>query len=378
MTCLERGLDPSRLVSPAIDRLPLYRPGKSIDEVRRTFGLEQVVKLASNESPFGPSPRALEAIHRALAGLNRYPDGAPELRGELAAHHGVRPEEIILGSGSSDLLELVVRTFATPEEHAVVSAGTFPAYRLFLAAAQIPFAEVPLRRMSVDLGAMAEAVRPETKLLFLANPNNPTGTWYGKEELEQFLAALPPAVVLVLDDAYVDYQAPTEVVDSLGVMRRRPRTLVTRTFSKAHGLASLRIGYAIGSEELLGQMAKVHRPFPVSQVATEAARASLADPGHLEQIVRWTAEGRAFLRGALAELGFTVLPSQANFVTADLGAEEKVRAFSQTLLERGLIVRPLQAFGLPGCVRISAGAPSENQELVREVRRLDLTPYRRE
>ena len=362
--------DERPLLSPTIAALPLYRPGRSVEEVARGCGLAEVLKLASNENPLGPSPRAVEAAVAALRSAHRYPDGAAtELKAALAERCGVSPEQLVLGAGSTDLIELCVRTFATPQEHAVISAGSFIAYRLFLLSAGIPFTETPLAGMAIDLEAMAAAVRPETKLVFIPNPNNPTGSRFGAAALTRFLGQLGSQVVLVLDDAYLDFNEGPDVPDTLGVLRARGRTVVLRSFSKVYGLAGLRLGFAVSSLPLAQALQRVHRPFAVSRVAVDAGRAALLDEEHLQRTVTLTAAGRRQLTDALQELGLEVLPSHANFVTMNLGAERVVDALSESLLRQGLIVRPLAAFGLPAHLRVSVGTERENGVVVDAIAR---------
>lgn len=345
------------LVSPVVAALPRYSPGKAISAVKRELGLSEIVKLASNESPFGPSPRAVEAMRAALGDTFRYPDDAAELREALAAPLGVKPDQVLLGAGATDLIELCVRTFGTPQGHAVVSHGSFIAYRLFLLAGGAPFTEAPLKDAAVDLDAIAAAVRPDTQLIFVANPNNPTGSRFGQAAFERFLAGLPPHVVLVLDDAYRDYN--DAALDTVAVVKRRPRTVVLRSFSKVHGLAGMRVGYAISSDELISALQRVQRPFPVSGVAIAGARAALFDDEHFHRTVEGTRSGRAWLRERLQTLGFSVLESHTNFVTVALASPKAVDALTDRLLHQGIIIRPLGAFGLPAHARISVGEARE-------------------
>ena len=357
-----------RLAVPSIEALPAYQAGKSIEEVAREFGLAEVIKLASNENPLGPSPRAVEAIVRAAPGVHRYPDdAAPALRGALADRHRVAPEQVVLGAGSTDLVELSVRAFAGAPDHAVISAGSFVAYRLFLCAAGVPFTETPLREFAVDLDAMAAAVREETTLVFLANPNNPTGSRFGAAALDRFLAAIPAEVVVVLDEAYVDFHEAPDAPDSLAVLAVRPRTIVLRTFSKVFGLAGLRLGYAVTARPVADVLLRARRPFAVSRLAIEAGRAALEDERHRRRTVELTSAGRAFLSSALARLGLRVLPSQTNFVAAEIGTPAQATTLADSLLRRGLIVRPAAAFGLPGFVRFSVGTERENRLLAEEI-----------
>lgn len=355
----------ARLAVPAIEALPIYQAGRSVEEVAREFGIAEVVKLASNENPLGPSPRAVEAICRAARNAHRYPDdAAPSLRGELADRHRVDIGQLVLGAGCTDLIELAVRTFAGPSDHAIVSAGSFIAYRLFLLAAGVPFSETPLSDHAIDLEAMAAAVRPETTLVFLPNPNNPTGSRFGAAALGRFLAAIPDEVVVVLDDAYVEFHVAPDVPDTVALVAARPRTIVLRSFSKAHGLAGMRLGYAITSTPLAEVMRRAHRPFAVSRPAIDAGLAALGDEEHLLRTVALTIAGRAWLATAFAALGLAALPSQANFVAVSIGRDEEAVALALALLRRGLIVRPVASFGLPGFVRVSVGTEEENRRLV--------------
>ncbi|MHB8874609.1 MAG: histidinol-phosphate transaminase [Myxococcaceae bacterium] len=361
-----------KVVSAAIEGLPVYQAGRSIEEVSRDFGIEDIIKLASNENPFGPSPKAIAAMASALGSVSRYPDdGALELRTVLAARHGVGLGQVLLGAGGTDLIEVAVRTFTTPTDHALVSAGSFVAYRLFLMSASVPYAEVPLAGDSIDLPAIAAAVGPDTKLIFLPNPNNPTGTCFTAKELEAFLAAIPPTVVVVLDDAYVDYCEPgLNLPDTVALVRARPRTVVLRSFSKAYGLAGMRLGYAISSVELVDYMLKVRRPFSVSRLAIAAGRAAIDDREHVERTVRLTREGRAYLHQELTALGYRAVKSHANFVMVELGGADAVLTLVRSLLERGLIVRPLAPFGLPCALRITVGTERENRALIEALRAL--------
>ena len=354
------------MVSDVVASLPAYQAGRSIEEVSRDFGVTDIIKLASNENPFGPSPKAIAAMAAALPSAGRYPDdGAVELRAELARRHQVQPNQVVLGAGGTDLIELSVRTFTTPAEHALVSAGSFVAYKLFLMAASVPFDEVPLVGDAIDLPGIARAVRPNTKLIFLPNPNNPTGTRFTQGELERFVAEVPEQVVVVLDDAYLDFCQPEDdMPDSVALMQRRPRTLVLRSFSKAYGLAGMRLGYGLGAAELVDYLLKVRRPFAVNRLAIEGGRAALDDAEHLARTLLLTRQGRSYLHRELTSLGFRAVKSYANFVMVDLGTEAKVARLARALLERGLIVRPLAAFGLPHCLRFSVGTENENQKLV--------------
>jgi histidinol-phosphate aminotransferase len=347
------------LVSATVKNLPPYQPGRSIEAVRRELGNLEIIKLASNESPFGPSPKALEAMRKGLDQVFRYPDDGAALREALGSKLDVRADQFVLGAGATDLIELCVRTFGTPGGHAVVSQGSFIAYQLFLRSGGMTYTEAPLKNWAIDLDAVAAAVTPETQLIFLPNPNNPTGSAFGRDELDRFLAKLADHVVLVLDDAYKDYHDAPDVPDALAVMKRRPRTVVLQSFSKVHGLAGMRVGYAIASDELVSCLMRVHRPFAVARLALDAAYAALFDHEHVERTIEGTRRGRKFLQGGLQELGFQVLPTQTNFVTFNVGTEAAANQVTAGLLRQGFIVRPLAVFGLPTFVRISVGTEPE-------------------
>lgn len=357
------------LVTSRVQKVPIYQPSRSMEELRRTLGIAEIIKLGSNESPFGPSPLALEAMRHVLAETHRYPDGYA-LCQQLAQTLCVQPEQVVLGAGSTDLIELCIRTFATTEGHAVFSAGSFVAYRLFLLAASVPFTETPLADWEIDLDAMAGATRPDTQLIFLANPNNPTGSRFGATALERLIGRIHDDVVLVLDDAYADYIDPRDAPDApdtLAVLRRRPRTVVLRTFSKAHGLAGLRVGYAVTSGELASAMRRLHRPFPVDRVGLAGAQAALGDQDHLARTREANRNGRAQLLEGMRALGLEVLPSHANFVTAALPSQERAAELTRALWERGIIVRHLDSFGLPRCVRVTVGTEEENAKLLSQL-----------
>jgi histidinol-phosphate aminotransferase len=351
----------SSLVIPSIESLVPYEGGKPVEELERELGIKQAVKLASNENPHGPSPRALEAARSVLAGVHRYPDGAAyALRDAIARFHGVGRDEVIQGAGSNELLDLVVRAFATPEHHIVFGEPAFIVYRIAALAGGVPFTAVPLQNHVHDLPAMARAVTPRTRVLFVANPNNPTGTHVGRAAVEALLRGVPPEVIVVMDEAYFEYADAPDYPNSLALRHLRERLLVMRTFSKAYGLAGLRVGYAVGPVQLIDYMNRVRAPFNVSLPAQAAAVAALDDQAHVEQSrIANTAE-RARLTQELGALGLSVAPSQANFVLVDVGRPGRV--IYDRLLERGVIVRPFA--NLPTSLRVSCGLPHENDRFL--------------
>jgi histidinol-phosphate aminotransferase len=349
------------LVIPSIEALVPYEGGKPVEELEREFGITDAVKLASNENPLGPSPRAIEAARATIGGVNRYPDGvAFGLRDAIARFHGVRRDEVLQGAGSNELLDLVVRTFATPEHHIVFGEPAFIVYRIASLAYGVPFTAVPLKNLVHDLPAMAAAVTPRTRVVFVANPNNPTGTYVGRAEVEEFLRAVPPEVIVVMDEAYFEYAGAPDYPNSLALRHLRERLIVMRTFSKAYGLAGLRVGYAVGPAPLIDYMNRVRAPFNTSVPGQAAAIAALDDQAHVEQSRSMNTAERTRLTQALEAMGLSVAPSQANFILVELA--RPARPVYDRLLERGVIVRP---FGnLPTSLRVTCGLPRENDRFL--------------
>lgn len=351
----------SSLVIPSIESLLPYEGGKPVDELARELGITDAVKLASNENPLGPSPKAVEAARAVMAQVHRYPDGAAwALRERLAAFHGVTRDEVIQGGGSNELLDLVVRAFATPAHHIVFGEPAFVVYRIAALAGGVPFTAVPLVDQTHDLPAMAAAVTPETRIMFVANPNNPTGTHVGQSAVEAFLRAVPPEVIVVMDEAYFEYADAKDYPNSLELRGLRERLIVMRTFSKAYGLAGLRIGYAIGPVGLIGYMNRVRAPFNVTGPGQAAAVAALDDQDHVAKSRTMNGAERARLSARLTALGLTVAPSQANFVLVDV--RRPARPVYDALLRRGVIVRPFPS--LPTSLRVTAGLPQENERFL--------------
>jgi len=351
----------SELVIPSIESLVPYEGGKPIEELARELGVTDAVKLASNENPLGPSPRALEAARHAIANVHRYPDGAAfALRDRLAAFHAVRADEIIQGAGSNELLDLVVRTFATPAHHVVFAEPSFIVYRIAALAGGVPFSAVPLSNLVHDLPAMAAAVTPKTRVLFVANPNNPTGTHVGRAAVEKFLREVPPEVIVVMDEAYFEYADAPDYPNSLALRGLRERLLVMRTFSKAYGLAGLRVGYAVGPSRLIDYMNRLRAPFNVSTLAQMAAIAALDDEAHVVESRGMNGVERGRLTRELEALGLAVAPSQANFVLVDL--RRPARPVYDALLRHGVIVRPFA--NIPTSLRVTVGLPRENERFL--------------
>jgi histidinol-phosphate aminotransferase len=351
------------LASPHLRGLIPYSPGKPIEEVERELGIRDSVKLASNENPLGPSPLALAAIREALPNVHRYPDGSGHrLTRALASHWGVSPDMVILGNGSNELLELAGRCFLMPGDEAVYAEQAFVVYDMVAQVTGATKVAVPLRDFTHDLSGMRAAITPRTKLIFVANPNNPTGTSVPARALEDFLAAVPPDVPVVLDEAYYEYLAPELRPDSLRFARAGRLLLVLRTFSKIYGLAGLRIGYGIGPAPLIAVLNQAREPFNTSSLAQAGATAALGDEGHVRSTLAINEAGRKYLTEKCRALGLSVVPSVANFLLVDVGRPGPATA--DALLRHGVIVRPMAGYGFPTHLRISVGIPLENERCI--------------
>ncbi len=355
------------LVKPHIRELSPYVPGKPIEELERELGISDSVKLASNESPFGPSPKALAAARAALEDSHRYPDGASfALRAKLADRLDVGEEQLVFGCGADELLELLVKVLIGPGDECVYAWPSFAMYPIVVQGMGGRSVQVPLdEELTHDLPAMRAAIGDATKLVFVCNPNNPTGTSVRADAFEAFMSSVPDDVVIAIDEAYVDFARPEGFPDALAWARKRPGTIVLRTFSKTYGIAGLRIGYGVADAELASYLERARHPFNVSRVAEAAALGALEDEDYRERVTRENAAGRETLTRELTALGLRVWPSDANFVLVEAGADTYER-----LLREGVIVRPMRGFGLDGCVRISVGTPEENERLVKAMRRL--------
>ncbi len=357
----------ARIVKPHIAALRPYEPGKPIEELERELGIQGPVKLASNENPLGPSPLALAALRGALGSVHRYPDGKSyRLRGLLAKRLGVGEDQLVFGAGSDEILELLAKTFLGPGDEAVFAWPAFAMYPIVTQGMGATPVAVPLDANLVhDLEALRASVTDRTRLVFVCNPNNPTGTSVGADALDAFTASLPDDLVLVLDEAYYEYVRRSDFPDSLAWVARRPGTIVLRTFSKIYGLAGLRVGYGVGDRELISFLERARHPFNVSSPAEVAAFAALQDVEHLERSRAVNREGGDYLTRELGALGIEVTPSDANFVLARTGPE-----VYEPLLREGVIVRPMVGFGMPDYVRITIGLPEENERVVKALRRL--------
>ncbi|MGQ0750089.1 MAG: histidinol-phosphate transaminase [Betaproteobacteria bacterium] len=357
-------------LAPAYVReLAPYQPGKPISELAREMGLDEasIIKLASNENPLGVSPRARRAIDKVLHDLSRYPDGNGfELKQALHQRYGIAAEQIVLGNGSNDVLELAARAFLTPDDSAIYSQHAFAVYPLAVQAIGAQAIEVPARNFAHDPDAMLKALRDDTRLVFIANPNNPTGTMIAGTALEAFIAAVPDRVLVVLDEAYNEYVPREHAYDSLARLPRHPNLVVTRTFSKVYGLAGLRVGCAFAAPDVADLMNRVRQPFNVNSVSLAAAAAALEDADFVRRSIELNSDGMRQITAGLARLGLDYIPSFGNFVSFKVADAARVY---QRLLRSGVIVRPIASYGMPDHLRVTIGLESENARFLESLQR---------
>jgi len=349
-----------RLAVTGVQQLIPYKPGKPIEELERELGLDRIIKLASNENPLGLGEKALAAIQAILPELALYPDGSGFLlKQALAKKYAVDVDQITLGNGSNEILELVARAFLTPELEVVFSQHAFAVYPIVTQALGATAVVAPALNYGHDLDAMLQKVTGKTRLVFIANPNNPTGTLLSQASLERFISALPDTVVCVLDEAYFEFVSRIEPINSIDWLKKFPNLLITRTFSKAYGLAGLRIGYGLSSPQLADILNRVRQPFNNNTLALVAADAALADDEHLHETLTVNARGMQQLTDGFKNLGLEWIPSAGNFVLVDL--KQDGLPFYEALLRKGVIVRPVGVYELPNHLRISIGTAAENQ-----------------
>ena len=345
-----------------------YEPGKPIEEVEREYSIANSVKLASNENPLGPSPKALAAIRAKLDELHLYPDGdCFYLKTGLAQKLGVSPEQLIFGNGSNEIIELAARTFMRAGDEAVMAEQAFVVYQLIVQAVGGKTKQVPLREYTHDLSAIAAAISPHTRIVFLANPNNPTGTIFRRDEWENFLAKVSPEVLLIVDEAYFEYVDDDGYPDSLKYHQPDRAMLTLRTFSKLYGLAGLRVGYGVAPKELIAMMQRVRQPFNVNAPAQWAALAALDDSDHVQRSLDANRQGLEYLEGQFKKLGLPFVPSHGNFILVRVGKGQEV--FKQ-LLSQGVIVRPMGGYKFPEHVRVTVGTMDENRRFIEALQKV--------
>lgn len=355
------------LATKGVQALQPYQPGKPLEELEREYGISQAVKLASNENPLGPSPAALQVIQAQLAELARYPDGNGfALKTALAEKHNLTIEQITLGNGSNDILELLARAFVTPENNIIFSQHAFAVYPIVTQAVGAKAKITEARDWGYDLDAILAAIDDKTRLIFIANPNNPTGTWLTHHQLEQFLSRVPPHVIVVLDEAYYEYASTpamgaSDYPDGMQWLNEHASLVVTRTFSKAYGLAGLRVGYSVSNAEIADVLNRVRQPFNVNSLALAAAEAALQDHEHLKKGLACNVAGMQQFTHAFADFGLKYIPSIGNFVCVKVGDAASIY---ELLLREGVIVRPVANYGMPEFLRITIGTTQENERCI--------------
>ncbi len=353
-------------VKPYIAALEPYVPGKPIEELERELGIQGSVKLASNENPLGPSPKAIKAANAAVSGVHRYPDGASfQLRRALAERLEVDADQLVFGCGSDEVMELVAKAFIRPDDEVVYAWPSFAMYPIVTQGMGGRAVQIPLDEDLVhDLPAMSAAVNERTQVLIVCNPNNPTGTSVGAAAFDRFMESLPEDLVVIIDEVYVEFARRPDFPDGLAWVQRRPATLLMRSFSKLYGLAGLRVGYGIGGKELAGYLERARHPFNLNLVAEAAATAALGDQEFVDLTLRLNAEGAEYLTREIEALGFQVWPTDTNFVLTKTGP-----GAYDALLREGVIVRPMAGAGLPDHVRISIGTRQENEKLIQGLKK---------
>jgi histidinol-phosphate aminotransferase len=357
------------LVPDFISSLQPYVPGKPIEETEREYGVTGAVKLASNENPLGPSPRAMAAIQAALPKLHLYPDGGSfYLKNAVSSWLGISTGELMLGNGSNELIELLIRTFVHGDDEVLLSAGSFVIYKISCQAVGRRFVEVPMRDRHYDLAAMADAIGPRTRMVFIANPDNPTGTYQGREALLAFLRRVPADTLVVMDEAYFEYAEAPDYPDSMKLRAEFPNLVTLRTYSKIYGLAGVRLGYGVARREIVDFVNRTRAPFNVSSVAQVAGIAAIQDVEHVQRTRALNRQGLELLGRELPAMGLKIWPSQTNFYLVDFGRPAP-EVFT-SLLKLGVIVRPMHGYGFTTSVRINTGTPADHDKLLSAIRTL--------
>lgn len=359
--------DFSLLATGGIKDLQAYQPGKPIEELERELGISNIIKLASNENPLGPSPKVVEVLRGALKNITRYPDGF-DLTAKLAAHLNVNAKQITLGNGSNQILNVIAQTFLSAEHNAVVSAHAFIVYPIAVKMIGATLKTVPAKNWGHDLDAMASAIDDNTRIVFIANPNNPTGTWNSSSEVRAFMKRVPAHVIVVLDEAYTEYVTTAEYESGFSLLSQYPNLIVTRTFSKAYGLAGLRVGYSVSSEQVANLLNRVREPFNVNSLALLAAQTALDDVEYLEKSKKLNTEGMKQFEEGFRRLGLRWIPSIGNFIAVEF-AQEAMPLYNK-LLHKGIITRPIAMYGLPNHLRISIGLPEENERCLKALQEI--------
>jgi histidinol-phosphate aminotransferase len=356
---------PKRLVPPHIEALQAYQPGRPAEQLKKELGIDRFVNLASNENPLGPPESALRAIGEAFSEMNRYPEvGGVQLRQALAERYKVKLDNTAIGSGSESIMANIIRAFLHGDDEALTSEGTFIGFLVLVRAQGVKLTQVPLKDYRFDLDGIADAINDKTKIIYLCNPNNPTGTIFSRAEFDDFVRRVPEHVLIILDEAYFEFCGDLpEFPDSMSY--RYDNVLTLRTFSKAYGMAGIRLGYGLGHDYLIGFVNKVKLPFEPNNLAQAAGLAALQDHDFLNRSLNNNAEGMKVIAAEFDRRGLKQVPSHANFILVDMGSEERVTQIHQGMLRQGIAIRPLKAFGLAHCFRVTIGLPEENDAFVK-------------
>ena len=358
-----------KLIKQGIETLVPYPPGKPIEELEREMGITGSIKLASNENPLGPSPLAIQAMMENMKTLNRYPDGSGfYLKSKLSSKFGLPQSQIIIGNGSNELIELIIRTFLSAREEAVQPFPTFLVYGKIVTGGGGKMVSIPLSNFGIDLEAIRAAITPKTKVIFINNPNNPTGSALSKEEMLAFLKSIPQDIVVVFDEAYIEFVSDSGVAQGLDLLADYPLIIVLRTFSKLYGLAGLRIGYGFASEQIIDYMNRVRQPFNANALAQAAATAALDDTKFVSRTLKVVRDGLSYLHRQLDDLGLEYVPTQTNFFLIKVPAGAKKTY--ELMLKEGVIIRAMDSYGLEDYIRVNVGLPEENERFVQTLRKV--------
>lgn len=352
---------------PGIELIKPYQGGKPIEEVERELGITNAIKMASNENPLGPAPKAIEAIKKSAAKVNLYPDGnAYYLKNDLAEHLGVSPENLIIGNGSNEILQILGDTFVSPNDETIYSEHSFVVYMLVSHVCSAESITIPLVNYTHDLEAMTDAITDDTKVIFLDNPSNPLGTMVTAEQVDNFMKRVPDDVLVVFDEAYYEYVERDDYPQTLKYVHEGRNVIVLRTFSKIYGLAGLRIGYGISTPEIIGLMNRVRQPFNSNLIAQAAARAALKDTVHVAKARSVNSEGKKYLYDALDELGIDYVPSETNFIFVNL--DRSGEDVCDDLMQLGVIARPMKGYKFPNSIRVTIGTQSQNRRFIKALK----------
>lgn len=355
------------IVNKNILGVKIYQPGKPIEEVKRELGLKEVIKLASNESPFGPSPKVLKAIAEESKNLNRYPDGGCFLlRQALAKRLGVQEDQLIFGNGSDEIIVMAIRAFVSPGDEVVAATPSFLVYEIASKVAGAVVRSVPLKKLRYDLAGMAKAATERTKIVFIGNPDNPAGTYVTATEVNAFLKSLPKDILVFFDEAYYEFVSAKDYPDTISLLKQHKNIIVTRTFSKMYGLAGLRIGYGVSTPEVCSYLNRVREPFNINSLAQSAALACLNDKNYYKRIAQLIQKEKIFLNKNLAKLGLDYKKSATNFILVD--AKKDSTQISNRLLKKGIIIRDMNSWGLKNFIRITVGTRKENIKLLKALK----------